>query len=379
MRFPIGSILNLTLRSVLLKFFIFHLMFYLLNKYFFRPTSASLRNSIVIAIFYPLFFSCTNKVELSKKNYFEHAFGTTFSIIYYSSRSVEINNAIDSILRSIDTNFSTYNLNSTVSVLNSKIDSLQVDEDFKEVFLKSKEVWEKTEGSFDPTAGILVNFWGFGPKKKSNYIHQSSIDSLMKYVGFEKVSMVDCLVKKEHSAIYLDFNALAKGYALDKIGVFLKKRGINNYLIEIGGEILAGGDKNGLPWRIAIDKPIENKFDEILALVKLTDEALASSGNYRKFYKDSKGVKRVHTMNPLTGYPETNNLLSVSVIAKTCMEADAYATAFMVMGLNKSINFINKNKNLETLLVWQGKNHEFKYFATNGFKSRILETQVLHL
>ena len=327
--------------------------------------------SIVVFFLSALFFSCINPTKSSKKKYSGHIFGTTFSILYYSPDSDGIKQGIDSILSVVDTNFSTYNLNSTVSVLNSKADSLQVDEDFAKVFLKSKEVWRKTNGKFDLTTGKLTNLWGFGSEEKPSIVDSALVDSIMSYVGFQKMSLVDCVVKKENSAIYLDFNALAKGYALDKIGDFFKGKEINDYLIEIGGEILANGSKEGEPWLIGIDKPIENEFNQIQVVVELTDEALASSGNYRKFYKDAEGRKIAHTMNPLTGYPEVSKLLSASVIAKTCMEADAYATAFMVMGLDESMDFAEKTPSLDVLLIWHDENQGFNYFTSKGFKSKI--------
>jgi thiamine biosynthesis lipoprotein len=201
------------------------------------------------------------------------------------------------------------------------------------------------------------------------------IYNLLDLVGMEKVVIRNNKLIKQSPGIKLDFNAIAQGFSVDLICDFLNKQGIENYLVEIGGEVSTKGvNKNGVLWRIGIDKPIESNLSvrELQAIVQLKDMAIATSGNYRKFYEEN-GVKYSHTINPKTGYPERTNLLSATVLTKECIIADAFATAFMVMGLEKSYNFVKNNPELEAFFIYADENGDFQVKATDGFKKLILE------
>src|SRR5690606_22815691 len=209
------------------------------------------------------------------------------------------------------------------------------------VYRLSQKVFKESNGYFDPTVGDLVNMYGFGPEQGLKKIDSTTVDSLMKFVGFEKVEITaDGILKKTASEVYLDFNAIAKGYTVDVIGNYMDANAVDNYLIELGGELLAKGKNisKDAPWTVGIDNPQQVEGERSLkAAIALNDRAMASSGNYRKFRTDSlTGRKYVHSINPLTGYPEESNLLGATVLADNCALADAYATSFMVMGLDKT-------------------------------------------
>ncbi|MCB0410235.1 MAG: FAD:protein FMN transferase, partial [Flavobacteriales bacterium] len=198
------------------------------------------------------------------------------------------------------------------------------------------------------------------------------IDSLLKFVDFNQVSINDSLVMKINPGTMLDFNAIAQGYSVDVLALFLEEKGIENYMVEVGGELrVKGVNKNDTLWRVGIDKPIENNRErELQAIISLENSSLATSGNYRKFY-EKDGVKYSHTINPLTGYPVQHSLLSVTVIAPTCALADAYATAFMVLGLEKSKQIVENNPDLEAFFIYSNEKNEMETFATKQIRKFI--------
>jgi thiamine biosynthesis lipoprotein len=299
-----------------------------------------------VVVSFILLISCnqeSNKIlRISGK-----AQGTTYHISYLSSDNSNYKPGIDSLLKEIDLSLSTYVPVSIISRINKNDSNVFADKYFTEVFNKSIEISEKTGGLFDVTVGPVINAWGFGFTKKAD-VDSAMIDSLLDYVGYKMVRLEGNKVVKLKSQIILDFNAIAQGYSVDILASYLENKGITNYLVELGGEAKAKGKKNNNEyWKVGIDQPNEMSTDErpLQAVINLRDKALATSGNYRKFYIEN-GKKYAHIIDPRTGYPAKHNLLSASVIASDCMTADAYATAFMVMGMEGSRQFLSENKNL---------------------------------
>ena len=297
-----------------------------------------------------IYSSCnSNKLESHNGN----ALGTFYSIKYERlniDRS-KVQDGIDSIFFEINNSLSTYISNSDISRINNGDTLIKVDKHFREVYIKSKEIWEATNGYFDPTVGSIVNAYGFGPKKFNIKVDSSVIDSLMDGVGLDKLEMTtDHRVLKKIPHTYIDFNAIAKGYTVDCIYQYLVSLGSKNFLVEIGGEIRAKGINpvSKEKWKIGISFPqrgIKNKFIETY---NISDHAIATSGNYNKFLIDSlTGKKFVHSINPKNGLALNSNILSVSVIAPSCIIADAFATALMVMPLDIGRKVVDQNINIE--------------------------------
>lgn len=322
-----------------------------------------------------MFVSC-NEGNLVKNKATGQALGTTYSIIYFSNQEQSFETEIDSVFKAVNQSLSTYIPNSDISKINNGDSSVEVDHMFKEVFRLSKDIYKATDGYFDPTVGVLVNAWGFGPERKIE-MDSVKIDSLLKYVGFDKVSLSkDGTVKKTHPNIYFEFNAIAKGYAIDRLAVMLDDRGVDNYLIEVGGELVAKGTNvtKKKPWVVGIDDPEITEGRELKMLINLKDRALASSGNYRKFRIDERtGIKYVHTIDPKTGYTKNSNTLGVTVLADNCAMADAYATAFMAMDLEKAFNVISKNRTLEAYIIYIDKQGQTQEFLTSGFEELVVK------
>lgn len=295
-----------------------------------------------------LFSGCTcnnNKEKLVQIS--GEAQGTTYHISFLTEDKSDHKPAIDSILRKIDSSLSTYLPASIISRINNNDSNVKLDDHFNKVFYKSQEIGQRTEGAFDITIAPVINAWGFGFSKKEE-VDSTRIKNLLQYVGYRRVRIQNNKLIKENPGIMLDFNAIAQGYAVDVLAAYLDSKEVVDYYVELGGEVIAKGDKGDHEfWKIGIDKPKEGPVEqrEIQAVVKLYNQALATSGNYRRFYEEA-GQKFSHIIDPKTGYPAKNNLLSASVIADDCMTADAYATAFMVMGLERSLQFLSQNKEL---------------------------------
>ena len=273
--------------------------------------------------------------------------GTTYQVTYFSEDNVNYQAAVDSILQTIDLSLSTYVPTSIISRINRNDSTVRLDTYFTEVFKASMEVSKTTGGLFDVTVAPLVNAYGFGFTAKAA-VDSFMIDSLLNLVGYRKIRLEGDQFVKEKPGIMIDFNAIAQGYTVDVLAAFLDKRNIGSYLIELGGEVKAKGKKmNNEYWKVGIDVPNEMPDNErkLHAVVKLNNRSLATSGNYRKFYVEN-GKKYAHIIDPRTGYPANSNLLSVSVIAGDCITADAYATAFMVMGIERSKQFLTTNPDL---------------------------------
>lgn len=298
--------------------------------------------------------------------------GTSYHITYVASEHSNYRQSFDSIFRQIDLSLSTYDTSSIISKINRNDQTATVDRYFSDVFNKSIEVSEKTNGLFDITVAPVVNAYGFGFAKRER-VTSVLIDSLLRYVGYKKVRLTDNKVVKDIPQVMLDFNAIAQGYTVDVLASFLESKGIKNYMIEVGGELRAKGTKlNDSSWTVGIQMPTESDAEaaSLFARIRIDNKSLATSGNYNRFYVE-KGKKYAHIINPFTGYPAKNNLLSATVIASDCMTADAYATSFMVMGLQKSKEFLSENKDLglEVFFIYDengiSKKYATKYFDKN--------------
>lgn len=333
-----------------------------------------MKSIFLIIVSFILFVQCKEESNNIIKIAGE-AQGTTYHITWLSKDDLNYKREIDSLLKALDLSLSTYVPASIISRINRNDTGVIADKYFAEVFNKSVEVSEKTGGLFDVTVGPVINAWGFGFTKKAS-VDSAMIDSLLDFVGYRMVRLEGRKLVKTKARMIIDFNAIAQGYSVDVLASFLESKGIINYLVELGGEVKAKGKKNNNEyWRVGIDQPNETATDErpLQAVVQLRDRALATSGNYRKFYIEN-GKKYSHIINPQTGYPAKHNLLSATVIAGDCTTADAYATAFMVMGLEKSKQFLSENKdlNLEVYFIYD-ENGVWKTYTSETMKEWIEE------
>ncbi len=316
-----------------------------------------------------LFIACNSPKEKLKVLQ-GHAIGTTYTIKYEEKDLVDFESKIDSLVTAINKSTSTYIPTSDISKINAGDTTVLVDVYFEEVFRKSERIYKETRGLFDPTVGALVNAWGFGPEKPLNNLTQAQVDSLLQFVGFNKVALNNHVISKEHPAIYFDFNAIGKGFLVDVIGRMFEEHHVSNYLIEIGGEIRARGvNDEGNLWRVAIENPNEDGTRSYAQAISLNDESIATSGNYRKFRIDEDGNKFVHTINPITGYASESNLLSASVIStKDCADVDGYATAFMAMGLEKTKAFVAGRSDLKVFLIFANEDGSYESWNSNNLE-----------
>ena len=278
-------------------------------------------------------------------------FGTTYQITY--QYTIDLGDSIKEELLKVDQSLSPFNEKSVISAINYN-QSAKPDKMFLDVYSKAQEISRETNGAFDITVAPLVNAWGFGfQKDEMPSSHQ--VDSLMTFVGYQKLSLVDGMIHKEDPRMMIDCSAIAKGYGVDVVAKFLRSKGVENFMIEIGGEIVTQGvNPNQNPWRIGVTKPTEDSLSvgrELQTTLNVNNVAMATSGNYRNFYY--KGNKRyAHTIDPHTGYPVQHNILSATVLAKSCMLADAYATAFMVMGLDGAKEILKKHPELMAYIIY---------------------------
>jgi len=333
-----------------------------------------LKNFITLCCVAFLVFSCAQQETTIYKNQNTGAaLGTSYSLIYLSKEKLDFQREIDSVFGVVNQSLSTYMPDSDISKINRGDTTVVVDHMFQEVFKLSKEIHKSTAGYFDPTVGSLVNAWGFGPGEQIE-LDSVSVDSLMQFVGFQKVELTsENTIKKEHVNITFDFNAIAKGYAIDRLAKLMNQKGINNYLLEVGGELVSKG-KNVITdklWSIGIDDPQIEEGRQLKLVITLKDKALASSGNYRKFRIDAiTGEKFVHTINPKTGYTKNGKVLAANVLAADCATADAYATAFMAMSLENSIALLNEHQELEGYIIYLDSEGVTQEFMTPRFQSR---------
>ncbi len=304
--------------------------------------------------------------------------GSTYAVKYISSSELVSKKAIDSLLLAFDESLSTYRPDSKISKINDGDSTIVVDDFFVKTVEVSSRIYKETDGLFDPTIGVLVNAYGFGPKKQKIDLNSAKIDSLLQYVGFDKVRLNENrTISKKFPQTYFDFNAIAQGYSVDVVVDFLKSKGIENGIVEIGGEIVAFG-KNTIEnknWVIGIDDPTQSPEERtLIAKIKLENLGMATSGNYRKVKTDSlTGEKFVHIINPKTGLSQQSKVLSATVLSKKCIDADGYATAFMVMDLQQTQDFLKDRNDLYVLLIYTDEQNTILQFKTPNFEKLVVD------
>jgi FAD:protein FMN transferase len=354
-----------------------------------------MKTSAHLSILCLIAYACVSSPTAEEQDYLTlqgETMGTYYQVTYLDSLDRNFQREVDSLLAAINMEVSTYIDTSTISFFNRAEEKFDLGfgqsaenaaatgkRHFWVNLLAAREVFEKSGGAFDPTVMPLVNYWGFGysEKKQVTSVDSAAIDSLMQFVGFNKVKMDEsgqAILVKEKPGVQLDFSGCAKGYGVDAVGRWLEQKGIGNYLVDIGGEARAKGlSPRGDAWNIGINVPREDAgFAEIQTAMPLRDQSVATSGNYRNFY-EVNGVKYSHTINPWTGYPERNKLLSASVLAKDCMIADAYATAFMVLGPEKALELASRLPGIEAYFIFSKEDGAMEISYTDGLKGVIKE------
>ncbi len=302
--------------------------------------------------------------------------GTTYHIVAETTpgmNSGDLRLKIEALLGEVDKSLSVYNDSSVISLINSNI-SDKTDTLFREVFRASALISEQCDGLFDITVGPLVKAWGFGPDAAKRF-DETKLDSLLALVGMDKVRLEGDRIIKADPDMFIDVNAIAQGYTVDLIIELLAGEGVSECLVEVGGEVRTSGDKNGKGWHVGIDRPADGNYvpgADLTATVRLDNSALATSGNYRKFYIDN-GVKYSHTIDPRTGYPTRHTLLSATIVAPTCAAADAWATACMVAGKDTAISIIEKNELLEGYLIFSDDKGDMQSWMSEGLRKKIEE------
>ena len=299
-------------------------------------------------------------------------FGTVYKITY--QHNDDLHKEIKEVLMDVDNALSPYNKNSIISKINHNQDTT-LNEHFTHVFNLAQKISAETDGAFDISVAPLVNAWGFG-FKHSIEIKPETIDSIRQFVGYEKIRINNGKIVKEDDRLMLDCSSIAKGYGVDRVANFLKSKGVKHYMVDIGGEVsLKGKNSRMKTWRIGINKPIEDSLSinqELQTILEISDIGMATSGNYRKFYyKDGK--KYAHTIDPRLGHPIQHNILSATVIASDCTTADAYATAFMVMGLEKSKAFCEEHPELNAYFICSGEGDSHYIYYTPGMERFIVK------
>lgn len=299
-------------------------------------------------------------------------FGTTYNITYQSDKN--LNDEICRELQKVDNSLSPFNAQSIITAVNQN-EAKPLNDMFKEVFNRAMAISDDTDGAFDITVAPLVNAWGFGFK---NGVMPDSrqVDSLLQLVGYEKVALKSGRVVKQDPRIMLDCSAIAKGYGSDVVARFLRGRDIKNFMVEIGGEIVTSGvNPKRVPWKIGVTKPTDDTLSvnsELQTVLNVTDKAMATSGNYRNYYYKG-GKKYAHTINPKTGYPVQHSLLSATVLARDCATADAYATSFMVMGLDAAKRVLERHPEMMAYLIYSDDQGRNAVWYSPSLKDKIVE------
>jgi thiamine biosynthesis lipoprotein len=333
-----------------------------------------LNKSIVFILVLLVTFSCRPKGEdapytrLAGKVY-----GTFYNIVYQHPDGKELQEDIEALFAEFDLSLSTFNPHSVISRINSNDPEVRVDDYFRVMYRQALEVSVLTNGAFDITVAPLVNAWGFGFGKQQRD-SSPAVEELMQFIGYQKISLKKDRIIKEKPDIMLDASAIAKGQATDVIAKLLDAHGCRNYLVEIGGEVMCKGvNPHGDHWRIGIDKPVDEPVkvsNELQLIVQLSGVGLATSGNYRQFY-NRDGKKYAHTIDPRTGYPVDHQLLSATVIAPNCMKADAFATAFMVLGKDSALLLSKQLDGIECYLIYNNSEGQLDVAYSDGFQKYI--------
>lgn len=299
-------------------------------------------------------------------------FGTVYNVTYQCDRSLK--DGIEAELRKVDNSLSTFNSGSVISKINHN-EPVEVDKMFRDVFTLAMQVSKETDGAFDITVAPLVNLWGFG-FKNDTMPTKHKVDSLLRFVGYEKVSLAGKTVRKQDKRMMLDCSAIAKGYGSDVVAAYLDGRGIDNYMVEIGGEVVVRGvNEKRVPWRIGVTKPTDDPLQdgkELQTVLNITNKAMATSGNYRNFYYRN-GRKYAHTIDPKTGFPVQHSMLSATVVADNCATADAYATSFMVLGVEKSKAVLDRHPELSAYFIYADRHGRNATWHSPKLKRKLAE------
>lgn len=341
-------------------------------------TTMELKKLVSLLLLVLSFFGCQKEEKNQMIIIQGEAQGSTYAIKYINTSEKVSKKSIDSLLLAFDESLSTYRQDSKISKINEGDSTVVIDDFLAKTFEVSSRIFNETDELFDPTIGVLVNAYGFGPKKQKIDINQSKIDSLLQYVGFDKVKLNDDrTISKKFKQTYFDFNAIAQGHSVDVVVDFLKSKGIENGIVEIGGEIVAFG-KNTIDnknWIIGIDDPTQSPEERtLIAKIKLENLGMATSGNYRKVKTDSlTGEKFVHIINPKTGLSQQSKVLSATVLSKKCIDADGYATAFMVMDVQQTLEFLKDRNDLYVLLIYTDEQNKIQQFKTPNFEKLIVD------
>lgn len=327
---------------------------------------------LVIAVVVIVVVMLMQKRDVSYQHDTGMVFGTTYNVTYQHDKNLQED--IEKELEEVDFSLSPFNEKSVITQVNNNA-PVTLDEHFLNVFTLASDIYKDSEGAFDITVAPLVNVWGFG-FKSGKHPDKASVDSILQFVGFDKVQLKDGKIIKANDKLMLDCSAIAKGYGVDAVAKMLKTKGVKNFMVEIGGEIVASGENSkGKPWRIGINKPTDDSLNiknEIQGIINITDKAMATSGNYRNFYYRD-GKKFAHTIDPMTGYPVQHNILSATVIADQCAKADAYATSFMVMGLQKAQSLLLHHPEMMAYLIYSDEKGDIAVWYSPSLKANIEE------
>lgn len=301
-----------------------------------------------------------------------YIFGTVYHVTYQNSDDLQ--KEIEAEMNKVDASLSMFNKQSIIAQVNNN-KPVTVNKMFADVFTLAQKISKETDGAFDITVAPLVNEWGFGFKNGVKPTKQV-IDSLRQIIGYQKVELVGGRVIKKDPRVMLDCSAIAKGYGSDCVANLLRRRGIENFMVEIGGEIVTSGiNEERLPWKIGVTKPVDDptqQQEDLQTVLNVTDKSMATSGNYRNFYYKG-GRKFAHTIDPKTGYPVQHNILSATVLADNCATADAYATSFMVLGLDGAKKILANHPELMAYLIYSGPKGENKVWYSDSMKDKILK------
>lgn len=298
-------------------------------------------------------------------------FGTVYKITYQSNENLK--GAIEAELKKVDHSLSPFNPQSIITRVNHN-EATELDSFFVQVFQLAQRISNETQGAFDITVAPLVNAWGFG-FKQSTGVDSLVVDSLLQTIGYQKIALENNQVVKQDPRTLLDCSAIAKGFGVDAVARLLERQGIRNFMVDIGGEVVVRGKNPHMdPWRIGINKPIDDSLSvnqELQTILSISNVGMATSGNYRNFYYKG-GKKYAHTIDPRTGYPVQHSLLSATVLAQDCATADAYATAFMVMGWEAAQAFCAQHPELNAYFICDGPGETYEVHYTEGMKRFII-------
>lgn len=336
--------------------------------------------AVILSVSFLMLMSCNRKSESVWLEHNGQAQGTTYQIKYMSPDYNNYAEDIRQIFRDIDHSMSTWDPNSIITKVNKGDTLVVVDQHFMTVLKRSVGIAEETGGDFDPTIGPAVRLWGFGFDEVRQDVTQEMVDSVLELTGYRFIEYdEEEMTVRIPEGFQVDFNAIAQGYTVDYIAEYLEERGVDRYMVEVGGEVRTRGtNPDTEAWRIGVDKPQEeiDQSDRFQFILELNEAALATSGNYRKFWVDEEtGTRYSHTIDPETGYPARNQLLSVSIITDNAMDADAYATVCMVKGTEACKAFLAEKDELEGYLIYAIDENTTGTFSTDGFQELITDTE----